>query len=228
MLRFAFTRARLRLASGLLVGLALWLLAPAEPAARVWLTLAATALAPWLVLGRDARRQREGWREAMARAPHAPLLVLAELLPAFTLLALVCVLAAGLKAGALLALWAGALVAVADALDRGAGAAAWPLALVGALFVATSPLWLAPFFGQTSAAPWLVSGAVALHPAGAALAAGGLPTLQDPLFYRFTLSGVVEARPLGWVWGATLFAGTLLIGAASAVRAAGRPSRRFA
>ena len=97
------------------------------------------------------------------------------------------------------------------------------LALV--LVVWTAPLWLAPWFGRTELAPWLVSGSVGVHPAAVALSAAGRPALQDPLFYTLTLSGVVEARPLSWVWGSTLFAVTAVCGATLAVRAARRPGR---
>ncbi len=221
-------RARWRLAVGLLVAVGLAFVLPEAPADRLRLLAAAGLLAPWLVLGRDATRAREGWREAGASVRGARLVWL-ELLPAWFVVAVAASLGTGGQWRPALALfaWGAAMVAVADALDRRASRAgpAWVGVLGLALVLWTAPLWLAPWFGRTDFAPWLVSGSVAVHPAAVALSAAGRPALQDPLFYAVTLSGVVEARPLSWVWGSTLFAITAVCGATLGVRAARRPGR---
>ena len=228
MLRLVFRRARARLALGLVAALTLPLLLPEAEDARLRALAAATLLAPWLVLGRDAERAREGWRTS-ALARRGGRLVLLELVPALLVVAACALAGTGGRWQPALALfaWGGALVALADALDRRWTRAgpAWVGVLTGALAVWTAPLWLAPWFGQTGLAPWIASGSVGLHPAAVALVAAGRPALQDPLFYSLTLSGVVEARPLSWSWGTTLFALTAFVGATLAVRAARRPGR---
>ena len=221
MIRFALRRARLRFAAGLLVALGAFWCLPEQLDQRVWWTCAVLLGAPWLVLGRDAAREAEGWRVALVDAPRAGWLVMAELVPALALVALIACAGARFEWAPAVALftWGAALVTVADALDRRLGRAgvAWVVVLTMGLLVCTAPLWLAPWFGEAPWTPWLASGAVALHPAGSALAAAGLPTLQDPLFYSLTLSGVVEARPMSWAWGAGFFGALALLGAAAAV-----------
>ncbi len=225
MVRLTFHRARWRLLLGVAVILAVSAALPAAAGPRIWTLASLGLLAPWLVLGRDAVRAREGWRIA-GRAPRGAALVLLELVPPLLVVGLGAALSAS-AAGWVLLSWGAAMVCVADALDRRwtRPGPAWVGLLVSALVLWTAPLWLAPWFGRTALAPWIASGSVAAHPAGAALAAAGFAALQDPVFYRFTLSGVVEARPLSGAWGASLFTTTALAGAAMAVRAARRPGR---
>ncbi len=228
MLRLVFRRARLRLAVGLAAALTLPLLLPEAEDARLRALAAVALLAPWLVLGRDVRRVREGWRAA-GLARRGGRLVWLELVPALLIVAVGALVGAGGRWQPALALfaWGGALVALADAFDRRWSRAgpAWVGVLSVALVLWTAPLWLAPFFGRTEIAPWIASGSVGIHPAAVALTAAGRPALQDPVFYSLTLSGVVEARPLSWLWGATFFAFTAFVGATLAVRAARRPGR---
>ena len=214
------------------LGLAVWL--PEALNLRLWITAASVALlAPWLVLGRDRLRRRQGWRDAVATSLARRRLVLAELLgPALVVLAAGLVAARGALAPSLaLALWGWAMIASADALDRhrDAPGAAWLACVFGATVLWTAPWWLARWFGRTALAPHLSSNAVALHPAGTALAAAELPTLQDPLFYKYTLSGVVEALPSSWLRGALFFGVITLVALSLSVRAAGQiKSRRIA
>ena len=65
-------------------------------------------------------------------------------------------------------------------------------------------------YGQTALAPALATWAIGLHPAAMTLGAFGLPTLQDPVFYHLTLSGVVEVRPVWWGWGAIFCLGIII------------------
>jgi len=228
MLRLVLRRARWRLAVGLLVAASLLFWLPEAEGDRLRALAAWALLAPWMVLGRDARRVREGWRSAGV-ARRGAWLVWLELLPALALVALVALVGAGGRLQPALALfaWGASLVAVADAADRRWGRAgpAWLGVCAAATALWTAPLWLAPWFGRTDLAPWLASGSVGLHPAGVALAAAGRPALQDPVFYTLTLSGVVEARPLSWAWGSSLFMLTAIVGGALGVRASRRPGR---
>ena len=109
-------------------------------------------------------------------------------------------------------LWVLALMSTADLLDRWVGdvrqawLGLWSITLLGL----TAPLWLAPLYGQTALAPALATWAIGLHPAAMTLGAFGLPTLQDPVFYHLTLSGVVEVRPVWWGWGAIFYLGIII------------------
>jgi len=226
MLRFVLRRAQYPFLVGAVGVIGLLLLLPAALELRVWWTAAVLLLSPWLVLGRDAVRQAEGWRDTVSRAPRAGWLVLAELVPALLLVGVVAGVGARFTAAPTLTLfaWGAALVTLSDALDRRTGRAgiAWVVVAGGGVLIGTAPLWLAPWFGEAPWSPWLASGAVALHPVGATLAAAGLPTLQDPIFYSISLSGVVEARPMSWVWGAGFFGALACLGAVAAVNAARR------
>lgn len=238
MLPLALRRARLRFALGLTVALTLPLWLPDAPSARIWTLTALALLAPWLVLGRDARSNAEGWRAALCNAPRAGRLVLLELVPPLTIAALAAALGtAGLDSpgsatpALVLFTWTAALICIADALDRRLGrpGPAWVLTLTTALAITTAPLWLAPTYAApltpwlTPLAPSIATLAIGLHPAAATLAAAGHATLQDPIFYTYTLSGVVEVRPLGWPPAAALFTATAILGAIRAIHAVRRP-----
>lgn len=231
MLRLVLVRARVRLGAGLLIALTLPLWLPAQPSHRLWVVAALGLLAPWLVLGRDRGRAREGLRAALRSAPRGGLLALAELLPALVVVWFAALIGASGVLTAALALfaWGAGLVALADALDRRVGRAgpAWVVVLVLGLAVFTAPLWLAPFFGRVPWAPWLGTAAVGLHPAAAALTAAGHPALQDAVFYTYTLSGVHEVRPLPWTCGTAFFGLAALAGAIMSMRAVRRPQRSF-
>lgn len=226
MLPLALRRARIRFALGLCVVLTAPLWLPAAPSARIWTLTALALLAPWLVLGRDARSNAEGWRAALCDAPRAGRLVLLELIPPLLVVALGAIVGTGgVGLPALVAFtWAAALVCLADALDRRLGrpGPAWVAIFTFALALLTAPLWLAFAFGG-ALAPWIATLAIGLHPAAATLAAAGQSTLQDPVFYTYTLSGVIEVRPIGWLGGAALFTVLALVGALRAIRAIRRP-----
>lgn len=226
MLRFVLRRAQSRFLFGTLGALGLWALLPTALDQRVWWTAVVLMLAPWLVLGRDAAREAEGWRDTLSRSPRVGRLVLAELVPALLVVGVVAGVGARFAPAPTFTLfaWGAALVTLSDALDRRTGRAgiAWATVAGGGLLLATAPLWLAPWFGEALWSPWLASGAVALHPVGATLAAAGLPTLQDPIFYSLSLSGVVEARPMSWVWGAGFFGLIACSGTIVAVNASKR------
>lgn len=224
MLRLVLRRARTRFALGLAFAMAMPIWLPATPSSRIWALVAVSLLAPWLVLGRDAASSREGWRLALCDVPRAGRLVLLELVPPLIVVAVAAIVGTGgLGAPALgLFAWGAALVCVADAFDRRLGrpGPAWVAVYGAALLVSTAPLWSAFAFGYApgTVATW----AVGLHPAAMVLAAAGQSTLQDPVFYTYTLSGVVEVRPLGWGWGAAAFGLVALLGAARATRAVRR------
>ena len=75
MIRFVLRRARNRFIAGLVgVGCLLAFL-PEALDQRMWWSSAVFLAVPWLVLGRDAAREAEGWRDTLSRAPRAGWLV---------------------------------------------------------------------------------------------------------------------------------------------------------
>lgn len=226
MLRLALRRARSRFAIGLSFALAMPLWLPSVPSDRIWALVMAGLLAPWLVLGRDARSSAEGWRTALCETPRASRLVLLELVPPLVVVAVAAIIGTGGVGAPALAVfaWGASLVCAADALDRGLGrpGPAWLAVAAGGLAVLTAPVWLAFAFGTTELAPWPATLTIGLHPAAATLAAAGQSTLQDPVFYTYTLSGVVEVRPLAWGWGVAVFGLAASVATVRAVRAVRR------
>lgn len=228
MLPNAFRESRLRLLVGLgVVGVAgVSLAGVAHP---LWSAVLLGLLAPWLVLGRDAARMRAGVREGIRLAPNGGRWVIAELAPPLALCAVAAAVFARGAPGVTLCLfaWSAALVSVADALDRRSAhpASAWIALMLPIALLLTAPLWAAGWFSAPGLSHWPASLSVALHPAGMTVAASGQAALQDPVFYRWTLSGVVEARPLGWWIGASFYGFVALCGVGAARRAARRPSR---
>lgn len=206
MLGWALREARWRLIVGLVLAITTPLWLPADPSLRLWAVCAFVVLAPWLVLGRDARRIATGLREPLRGAQRLGRLVAIELVPASGVLAVGALVGSGGQPAAALAIfaWGFFLVALADALDRRSAraGAAWIVVLAVVGVIATAPLWLAGWF-NTTYGHWPATLSVGLHPAGAALVGAGRVTLQDPVFYTWTLSGVVEVRALGW-WPGTL------------------------
>jgi hypothetical protein len=233
MIALVVRSSRWRVAAGLIAVLALAVALPDAAVHRLWIAAGIGALlAPWLVLGRERLRRRQGWRNAAATALARRRLVLAEFAgPAVVVVAGALVAARGAWAPSVaLSAWALAVIAGADALDRrrDAPGAAWLGCVFGSTLLWTAPWWLARWFGRTALAPHLASDSVGLHPAGTALAAANLPTLQDPYFYEWTLSGVVEALPTPWFRGAALFGIMAAVALSLAIRAAGRiDSRRM-
>ncbi len=184
-------------------------LAPDETGPRTWLFLGASLLLPALLIGRMQRRAAAGWLEEACSAPGAGRLYLFDCILGVATAVLLGVLggAGDLSATVALTAWCLAITCFADLLDRALPdpRVAW-LILGGSVVVwLTSPLWLAPLFGRTGLAPWLATWSIGLHPATVVLAAFEQPTLQDPVLYRLTLSGVVEVRPLWWGWGALTY-----------------------
>lgn len=227
MLGWVLRCARLRLAVGAAAVVAVGLLLPIDAAARLWWGVALAGGVPWMVLGRERARRDAGLTAAQAVAPRGGRLALLELLPGLAVgfAGAVVVARAVPEATMGLGLWAAALLCIADAADRhlGHAGAAWLVTLACALLVLAAPLALGPWMGRTDAAPWLATGAIAAHPAAVALTGAGLPALQDPFFYRFTLSGVVEVRPLPWYSGAAVHLAVAALAAGLARRAARRP-----
>lgn len=204
------------------------LLFPDGLADRLRLLALLTLLSPWLVLGREARRRQRGLRRAMAMTPRLWRLVLLELLLPLTPVWVLAWLNAPWEAALSLTAFSAALMSFADALDRRSGQAgeAWVKIFFASGLIFTAPLWLAPFYGLPGLSPWVATYGVGLHPLASALAASGRVTLQDPYFYEWTLSGVLEVRPLGWTWGAGVYALAAAAGTLVAIRGARAPQRR--
>lgn len=210
LLRTALARGRLRAAVGLVCVALFALAAPSNPSERVWVSAAAMMVGPWLVLGRTDRLRVERWDAALrcARAPWR--WVAAELaLPlGLVMMGAVAGGAGALGATAALAGWGTFCVALADALDRRTVHAGSAAALTYAVLLVafTAPWWLAPLFGR-GLGHGLATWAFGTHPAAVALAATERSPLQDALFYRWTLSGSVDARPMPWTLGLSLWWG---------------------
>lgn len=228
-LHYALRAYARRALVGLVVGALVASLLPSSPSSRAHLAALLVGLgAPWLVLGRDAARRRDGFREALRTSRRAGRLVLLELLPPLGVLAVAVALMAAGVSGVTLALfaWGAAGVTAADALDRRAthAGAAWAAVATATLALYTAPWWLAPLMG-CGLGHWPATLGFGLHPAATALVGGGRAALQDNFFYTWTLSGLVDARPLpasvGIVFHFALAAG----GAIFATFAARRPTR---
>lgn len=230
MTRLVMRMVWMRWVIGMLAALSLPLWLPEALPTRIWCLTGLSFLTPWMVIGLDQRRRDLGIRQGISRARRAPLLVCLEMLPPLTVILAGAMAGTGGRPAASLCLaaWAMALVAGADALDRRAGSAggAWTPIFGLALAWCTAPLWLGGWFGSTAAAPWLATLSIGLHPAAAALDAADLSTLQDAWFYTGTLSGVVEAHPVSWLWGLFVFIGWAALAIAMAIRAARLPERR--
>ncbi|MEZ4470161.1 MAG: hypothetical protein R3F60_05015 [bacterium] len=230
MLRWAFREARWRLAVGGAIALTTPAWLPDAPSPRLWSLAAFALLAPWLVLGRDARRVEADLRTPLASTRGLPRWVAAELAPPLLVVAAGALVGTGLDlpAAAPLFAWGAFLVCLADALDRRSAraGAAWVGVLVVGLVVLAAPLWVAGWLGGAS--HWPGTLAVGLHPAAAALAGSGHATLQDPLLYRWSLSGVVEVRPLPWWPAVVAFLALAAVASWGAVQSARRPVTAWA
>lgn len=170
---------------------------------------------PILCVGRMQRRAEDGWwhdaRSLRGETRLYGLDLVFLIVPAIVF----GVLAGAGRLPTTLAMtaWVFALLTTADLLDRLVSdvrfiwLSLWAIVVPGL----TAPLWLAPLFGQTAVAPAIATWSIGLHPAATVLGASGLPTLQDPLFYHLTLSGVVEVRPLWWGWGTLFFLGITMV-----------------
>ncbi|MFN3202240.1 MAG: hypothetical protein ACE366_27800 [Bradymonadia bacterium] len=229
MLRLVVRLSWVRWLVGMACALSLPLWLPDPLATRLWVLAGVALLAPWLVIGQDQKRRDWGIRTALRMARRTPRLVCLELVPPLTVVITGALLGTGGRVAPALSLiaWAMLWVIVADALDRRAASAggAWTPVVALAMLWASMPVILAPWFGVTSASPWLSSLTVGLHPVGSALDAAGLSTLQDPWFYAGTLSGVVEAHPISWLWGLVVLIAWAVVALIWSIRAAGQPER---
>jgi hypothetical protein len=228
-LAFALRASFRRCVAALPLGGAWTFILPESPSVRVWCTTLAVGLVgPWLVLGRDASRRADGFREAVRLGRRSARLVLAELLgPAVTLAALALLWSGGAGLPALVTtLWGVAVLALADGFDRRAphaGAAAVSTLVVVGLLLAT-PWLCSPWMGQ-GLGHWVATLTFGLHPAGIAHAAAGRAVLQDPFFYTWTLSGTVDARPMAALHGLVFLSVLAVFAAGFSVRSARRALR---
>jgi len=221
LLRTALARGRVRAAVGLVCAMVFAVAAPSGVRERAWAAATAMMAAPWLVLGRTDRLRAEGWADAL-RSARTPWRWVAAELAAPWAVVMLGALAGGageLGATAALAGWGTFCVTLADALDRrtvhAGSAAALTHAVLLALF--TAPWWLAPLLGR-GLGHGLATWTFGTHPAAVALAATERSPLQDALFYRWTLSGTVDARPMPWALGLAFWWGLTSVMLGLAVR----------
>ena len=227
MVRFALRQSLSRTGPALALTLVVGFLAPSGHGLRALFAQAVAIFLPLLVLGRDQRRRVEGSRFAMRLTPGASRLALFELVPGLFVSAVwASVLTrsgSGFEPAAaiVLALFYFTVVAVSDAFDRrSADAGEASVRVMGALAVwLTLPVILGPIFGR-GYGHWPATLAVGMNPAGAVLAAQGRTALQDPIFYTYTWSGMVDARPLPWGLTALAFAVALCFALVAVVFAA--------
>ena len=92
----------------------------------------------------------------------------------------------------------------ADLFDKRSGrlAEAWGGAVIAIIALGAAPFWGALLFGRTELAPWVATSCISAHPVYTGLKAEGHLSLQDPLLYEVTQSGLVEVYPLPWWSGA--------------------------
>ncbi|MEE2786082.1 MAG: hypothetical protein VX589_02015 [Myxococcota bacterium] len=215
MLTYILKRDRIILGlSALAIVVGDWFL-PDAAGPRSWCLLAASLCLPFCVVGRSYQRAHENWLTVSRRTHRRLKYLVMEQLSTVLILGLFALLGGQGEWRATLALltWGAAILLVSDAVDRllVTPARVWSTLVFAGLFLLLSPLYLAPWFGQTALSPGLSSYAIGLHPIGLVLSAFGEPTLQNPLLYRVSLSGVVEVRPLTWTYGLVFYVAVSMV-----------------
>ena len=204
LLRTALARGRVRTAMGLVAVLLFAFAAPSGASERMWVAATAMMASSWLVIGRTDQLRGEGWQRALRGARTPERWIAAELAAPWSVVALGALVGGGgaLAATAALAGWGLFCVTLADAADRRcahAGSAA-TLTFAVLLVVFTAPWWLAPMLGR-GLGHGLATWTFGTHPVAVSLAALERSPLQDATFYKWTLSGTVDARPMHWTSG---------------------------
>ena len=197
-----------RVLFGIFLAMTVALFLPDSITERLWVGSLFGLACPFLVLGRRRLLNREVYTLLLASLPHRRWWQFWGLTPAcFTIALWSIVIARGHLALTLTFFcWGVCCVSIADLFDqrRQTIGSAWANSIVLISLFLTAPFWGALWFGRTVFSPWIASLCLGIHPTFTGLKALGQMTLQDPILYQITQSGLVEVHPLSW-WSGVAF-----------------------
>jgi hypothetical protein len=201
-------QSKWRVGFGIVALLLTLLFIPENVTTRLWLGVGLGLLCPLLVLGRRRSLNREAYALILSALPRQRRWQLWGLTPSFFIVALWAIMIAqgSWQLGLIFLSWGVACVSLADFFDKRKVrlAEAWGWSLVFILTLGSAPFWGALFFGRTAFSPWVATLCISAHPVYTGLKSIGRHSLQDPLLYEITQSGLVEVHPLPW-WSSTCF-----------------------
>ncbi len=204
-------RSSWRIFTGLIGLLLALILIPDDLTTRLWIGVSLGSLCPLLVLGRRRSLNRDAYALILSSLPRQRRWQLWGLTPAFFIITLWSVmLAQGLwQVGVVYCSWGILCVSLADLFDKRKVrlAEAWGWSILFILGLGSAPFWGALFFGRTAFSPWIATICISAHPVYTGLKSVGRHSLQDPLLYEITQSGLVEVQPLPWWFGALFLLG---------------------
>ncbi len=184
---------------------------PNEITLRLWFGLAAGLLCPLLVLGRRRSLNREAYALILRALPRQRRWQIWGLTPSFFVVLLWAILIAhgSWKIFVIFLSYGIACISLSDFFEKQNVrlAIAWGWSSLSIIAIATAPFWAALFFGRTAFSPWIATFSISAHPVYSGLKSIGRHSLQDPLLYDFTQSGLIEVLPVPW-WAGSL---TLLV-----------------
>ena len=196
-----------RIVWGVCLLLASLMFMPQDITFRLWFGLSLGLLCPLLVLGRRHSLNREAYALILSALPKQRRWQIWGLTPAFFVIFLWATLIAqgSWKIGLIFLSWGIACVSLSDLFDkrRVRLAEAWGWSSLCIMLLASTPFWGALFFGRTAFSPWIATVCISAHPVYTSLKSIGRHSLQDPLLYEYTQSGLVEVLPLPW-WAGSL------------------------
>ena len=209
MINILFWQSVKRILSGLLLALILLLVLPSFPVWRFWCGTLLGLACPLLVLGRRQALNARVYSILLSTLPRPRRWQLLSLTPAFFVILLFALIIAqgSMKLTLTFFMWGVCCVSISDLFDhhyRALGQA-WTLSLMSITTLISAPFWGAIWFGSTPLAPWLATVVFGTHPTFSGLQALGVVTLQAPVMYDLTQSGLVEVHPLPWWSGACLY-----------------------
>lgn len=208
MLNILMWRNSWRIFVGILSLLLTPFLIPDDLTNRLWVGVLLGLLCPLLVLGRRRSLNRSTYALILSSLPRRRRWQLLGLTPSIFVITLwsVMLAKASWRLGIIYLSWGITCVSIADLFDkkkvRIAEAWGWSFVLIAAM--GSAPFWGALFFGRTAFSPWIATLCMSAHPVYTGLKSLGRHSLQDPLLYQITQSGLVEVHPLPWWVGTTL------------------------
>ena len=197
-----------RILIGVLALLAAPLSLPEHLTSRLWVGVLLGLLCPLLVLGRRRSLNRSTYALLLSSLPRRRRWQLLGLTPSIFVITLWSVMLAqgSWRLGLIFLSWGVMCVSIADFFDKRKVrlAEAWGWSVICILVVGSAPFWGALFFGRTAFSPWVATLCMSAHPVYTGLKSLGHQSLQDPLLYEITQSGLVEVHPLPWWTGIIL------------------------
>ena len=198
-----------RVLVGLILAFLTGFLLPYELAARLWIGAIYSLLLPLMVIGRRRSLNRNAYAHMLSSYPYRRIWQIGSLSPAIFIVLLWSVMIAQghFKLTIIYFVWGLCCVSIADLFDHWQVhlGGAWAYSTIVIIALLTSPFWGALWFGRTVFSPWIASLCFGLHPTFMGLKATGQVTLQNPLLYQLTQSGLVEVYVLPWWIGLIIY-----------------------